>query len=103
MMKKHIRALEDKADSYQIHPDKWSSDKEVRFQITGKQSKLLDRLWELNAAREIQEQEIGKLKKAKDTAVDMLREAKAKINEMADALAKHDTYILKNRQNIFPS
>ena len=65
-MKKQIRDLEDKADSYQIHPDNWSSDKEVRSQITGKRSKLLDKLWELDGARETHEQEIEKLKTAKD-------------------------------------
>ena len=99
-MKKQIRDLEDKADSYQIHPDNWSSDKEVRSQITGKRSKLLDKLWELDGARETHEQEIEKLKTAKDSAFDLIREAKDKINEVVDALAEHDAYILKNRQNI---
>ena len=94
-MKKQIRNLEEKFDSYQIRPDK-----EVRSQITDKRSKLLDKLWGLDSERETHDQEIEKLKKAKDSAFDLIREAKTKINEVVDALAEHDAYILKNRQSI---
>ena len=40
------------------------------------------------------------LKSSKDTTFGMIREAKAKINKVVDALSEHDAYILKNRQNI---
>ena len=43
-MKKQIRDLEDNTDSYQINPDHRSSDKEVGSKITGKRSKILDKL-----------------------------------------------------------
>lgn len=83
-MKKQIRNLENKTESFQIHPDEFSQVREVRAKITGKRSKLLDTLWDVDAKWETQEGEIQKLKTAKDTAFDFLRTAKVKSNEMVD-------------------
>ena len=55
LMKQKIKKLEAKADSYEIHPDNWSKDRDVRMRIKGKRSKIMDKLWEMNDTLEIQD------------------------------------------------
>ena len=42
LMKQNIKKLEANADSYEIHPDNWSKDRDVRMRIKGKQSKIME-------------------------------------------------------------
>ena len=67
LMEKKIKALEDKAESYKVHPENWFNDRNVRIQIKGKRSKIIDKLWEMYDTLEVQDIELKDLKTAKNT------------------------------------
>ena len=100
LMKQKIKKLEAKADSYEIHADNWSTDREVRMKIKGKRSKIMDKLWEMNDTLEIQDKTLEDLQTAKDKLFDVIREMKMKINEVVELIDEQDGYVLTNRKNI---
>ena len=100
LMKQKIKKLETKADSYEIHADNWSKDREVRMRIKGKRSKIMDKLWEMNDTLEIQDKTLEDLQVAKDKLFDVIRDMKMKINEVVELIDEQDGYVLTNRKNI---
>ena len=62
IMKKNIKALEDKADTYKMNPGNWSADRNVRLRIKTKRGNIFDKLLEMEEMLESNEREIAKLR-----------------------------------------
>ena len=70
---KKFKATEDTADTYKIHPDCWSADRNIRLRIKGKISKILDKLLDMHAKEESDDKAMSKLRATKDTLYDLAR------------------------------
>ena len=99
-MKQKIKQLEVKAESYEIHPDNWSNDRDVQMRIKSKRSKIMDKLWEMNDTLEIQDKTLENLHTAKDKLFEVTRDMKLKINEVVELIDEQDGYVLTNYKNI---